>query len=1055
MVEPIRFPGVDVVEASAGSGKTYALAKRYIQLVMDPQLTPGKELLKSILAVTFTNKATIEMKERILEFLKKIALDRFEDPRKKEDILSSLAIGEDVARRTARNVMDDIVSDYSVFQVQTIDSFMNALLSAFTFHLGSASNLVMREDYGAYMEYSVDALIDRMDEDKDIRKTFDGFLKSYLSVESKQGWLSKKDILDLVKSLYNYRNTFGGTFSKIGIEADDLLKKKQAVIGLAKKILAKAPEETHGALKKSLESFVEKHGDSFYISKLPASFKREEFRVKKDGVVPEAIAEMWTDIRKNLGEICEAEARVLFNPYIDIFNRALSEFEDRADKDAAIFLQELNNRAQSVTGNGQAIVPEICYRLATRLYHYLIDEFQDTSRLQWRNMSPMVHEALSSGGSLFYVGDKKQAIFRFRGGDVLLFDSVQDEFGDFTPQQTALGMNHRSQKEIVQFNNEIFSEDNLRQFTGKLETLQKDDFQFSEADVKKVLGIFDRSKQDWEEENVHGYVKIEPINAGSVDETNSIMQEKLISLVKDLRNRFKSGDIAILARTNRDVELFTSWLIREEIPVESEKTLNIRAHPLIRELVSFLKFLTSPIDNLSFASFISGDIFQKATGTTGETIQEFLFGLRDAGQAQRHTYLYRRFRKGFTEVWGSFMEEFFQNVGFFPLYELIISIFGKFKVVENFPGSQGFFMKFLEVIKENEENYAGISSFLEFFENVEEGKLFVRVTHAESVKIMTIHKAKGLEFPIVIVPFLEMKVGIGSGGPGPRKSYVVRQSGDNNLSLVQLKKEYVHYSQRLAEEYRDEYIKSLIDELDNLYVALTRARYEMYLFIPSKADSAKNIARLLIPFETPERGEKRQYKELPGRDERPLKKLSVSQYSDWIDILKDEFIERSQLVNRDKVLRGEVLHCALSCIGNLHTDDKELCLDTARQKVRTEFPYIGSTDEYISVVKNLVEDEKFKSFFYVEEGKVYQERELVDSSGNAIRIDRLIITPAEAWVIDYKSSKDESGDQEKQIAEYIDIVKSIYPGIKIRGFLIYLDTLSLEEFAPSPPEGEG
>ena len=145
------------------------------------------------------------------------------------------------------------------------------------------------------------------------------------------------------------------------------------------------------------------------------------------------------------------------------------------------------------------------------------------------------------------------------------------------------------------------------------------------------------------------------------------------------------------------------------------------------------------------------------------------------------------------------------------------------------------------------------------------------------------------------------------------------------------------------------------------------------------------------------------------------------------------------------MLRGEVLHCALSCIGNLHTEDKELCLDAAQQKVRVEFPYIGSIDEYISVVKSLVEDEKFKPFFHVEEGNVSREREIVDSSGNARRIDRLIVTPAEARVIDYKSSKDASGAQEKQIAEYIDIVKSIYPGLKIRGFLIYLDTLEMDE----------
>jgi ATP-dependent exoDNAse (exonuclease V) beta subunit len=750
-------------------------------------------------------------------------------------------------------------------------------------------------------------------------------------------------------------------------------------------------------------------------------------------------------MRKNLQEFCEWESRAAFKPYIEIFALVLEEFRKLAVNDDIIFLQELNTHAQSVAGDETIPIEEVYCRLGTRLRHFLIDEFQDTSRLQWKNIVPLVHEALSYGGSLFYVGDKKQAIFRFRGGDVSLFDSVQEGIKTCKPEQTFLDMNHRSQKEIVQFNNELFSPDNLKRFVKAIESPQKKHLRFSDEDIDRVLKIFAGSEQNWKEKNTLGYVRLERVEAGNIDERNVIMREKLISLIKALRGRFSLGDIAILARENRNVELCTSWLIEEGMPVESRKTLSIREHHLIKELISFLKFLNSPIDNIPFASFISGSIFGKAEEISPAAVQDFLFELGKARKQGSVIYLYREFRKKFPAVWGGLIEEFFRSVGFMPVYELVISILNKFKAVENFPEHQGFFMKFLELIKEKEENYTGIASFLDYFEDVEEKELYVNVAHENSVKITTIHDAKGLEFPVVIVPFLEMDITVGAGGSGARKSHVVKQEA-KGLSLIRLKKEYGSYSEKLKQAYREEYIKSLIDELDALYVALTRARYEMYLFVPSKAGRSSNIANILFPPELLERGTREKYKKEEDAQKRPSVKLPASQYSDWIKTLKDEFMEPSQLMNRDRIMHGEVLHCILSCVGNLHPDGKDAAYPgAAREKAKLTFPYVTDLDKYMSVVEKLLQDKKFKPFFYIKEGSLYQEKEVVDSSGNTRRIDRLIVTPREVWVIDYKSSKDESGSHREQIREYMNIVKSLYPGLKPKGFLIYLDTISVEE----------
>lgn len=1041
----LKFPCVDVVEASAGSGKTHALAKRYIQLIMDSQLKHEEIPLKTILAVTFTNKATIEMKQRILEFLKKIALDAFSDKEEKEDLFLSLPFTENKAKKVAHAIIENIISHYNFFQIQTIDSFINMLLSGCAFHLGLASNFRIKENYRTYLEYSLDKLIDKAQIDKDILRIFEDFLEYYLFVENKEGWFSKEDIFRLIESLYNYRGIYGEKFRKPDSEIKNLLRKKQTIIDLIKKISHGMPEQSDGRFIKSLHSFLEKNKNSFNIKDLSQYFKREEFPMKKNMKAPEKIVQLWDDIRKNLREFCEWESYAVFKPYLEIFTLVLDEFQELSSNDNVIFLQELNTQAHILVNDEKFTVAELYYRIATRLRHYLIDEFQDTNRLQWKNIFPMVEEALSSGGSLFYVGDKKQAIYRFRGGDVSLFDSVQHDFKNFNLKSMPLIKNYRSEKEIVQFNNEIFSEQNLKLFVNRVGAWQEKFFHFSHTDISKILNVFGDSKQKWRKENIYGYVRVEAINTSNIDERNDTIRKKLILLIKDLKKRFLLRDMAILARRNSEVKLLTAWLIEENISVESEKTLNIREHPLIKELISFLKFLDSPIDNLSFASFILGDIFCKVSRIKKDTIRDFIFALRMAGKEEMDSYLYKEFKKRFNREWNNFIELFFKSVGFVPLYELIVTILGRFKILENFPLYQGFFMRLLEIIKEKEEDYTGISSFLEFFEDIEEKDLYVRVTRTNSIKITTIHKAKGLEFPVVIIPFLEIDITVGSGGIGSRKPYVVKQFEDNSLSLVQLKKDYAAYSKKLGTEYKDEYVKSLIDELNNLYVALTRAKYEMYLFLPERTGKKKNMARSLISFETLERGAKREYKEQKTRGERPLIKLPLSQYSDWINVLRNEFIETPQLINRDKVLKGEIFHFILSRIGNLFIQDKDECLSLAGKKAHLAFPYTKDLDDYISTVRDLLGAEKFKPFFYLEEGNLYQEKELIDSAGNTKRIDRLIITAKEVWVMDYKSSREGLETHREQIVEYMNIVKPLYPQLKTRCFLIYLDTLMVEE----------
>ncbi len=221
---------------------------------------------------------------------------------------------------------------------------------------------------------------------------------------------------------------------------------------------------------------------------------------------------------------------------------------------------------------------------------------------------------------------------------------------------------------------------------------------------------------------------------------------------------------------------------------------------------------------------------------------------------------------------------------------------------------------------------------------------------------------------------------------------------------------------------------------------------ELYIFLWAKpGEKKKSPGRMLLPYQTHERGSKRKYEGAGKARGGPIMPLPVSRYSDWLGLLKDEFIGPLQLIHRGDLLRGNIIHFLLSCVGNISVGGMEEALKLAGVRAKAVFPYEKKLEEYIAIARKMIGDERFRRFFYVEGGSVYQEKEVADSHGRRKVIDRLIVMDREAWVVDYKSSKDPSGSQAAQVAEYMGIVKALYPKFDIKGFLIYLDTLTIEE----------
>ncbi len=1064
---PPLSPQVTIVEASAGSGKTYCLAGRYIRLLMGGSL--AEIPLKSVLAITFSNKAALEMKERILEFLKMLALDKFPSRKDKVDFLSFIGIEEEFACQKARLIMDEIVRGYNYFQVQTIDSFVNAILSgcAFKFHLSSAFRI--KHNYADNLSYSLDKFIDQANSDLKIQEMFSDFLEQYIYLENKKGWLPKPDILSLLGSLFVLSNVYGMGFTRYPKEAKDLLGKKERIVKLMGELRKQMPE---GINMRTWGSFMDSSTFSVLgVEKFFLPFAKDEFKMKKGFPADDNALRLWKEIKDEIAGFYTWRAYSLFNCYIDIFSGVLEYMEDLSRKEDVLFLLELNSRARRLFAEGGMNIPELYYRLSAQFRHFLIDEFQDTSLLQWENLFPMASEALSVGGSLFYVGDKKQAIYRFRGGEVSLIDELKNNLEQFNVSEEPLSKNYRSQKEIVEFNNEIFSRENLLDFFNRRKELAKDSLDLPEKEIKEITGVFAGARQEYKKENTAGFVKFEAIEAEDREAIKSVIKDRVLDIVGNLKERFAYSDIAILARSNAEVELFSLWLIEKGIPVESEKTLDIRENPYIKELVSFLKFLNSPIDNLSFASFILGDIFARACRIDQQLTRDFLFGLNFKKKA-RTNYLYVELRQNYPEFWSALIEEFFKNVGLVPLYELVVSILARFKVLENFPEHQGFFMKFLELIKAQEEDNQNLSFFLEFFESNPADDFYVNACACEAVKVLTIHKSKGLEFGVVVIPFLEINIKPGSGQnkSGAFTVYPVRDitpkvsdgclwqpisngvyPAQDKLALSYLvNDESLDFSPELKARYIDEYKKAFIDELNAVYVAFTRAKYELYAFVQKTASRGNNLAGLLIPEESFERGKRVSYKSNNSQKSLVKRKISLPRHQDWISFLKDEFEDESLIKRRGELIKGDILHFMLSGIGNLSGQDAERIILHSLAQAKAKFPLVNDWAGFEKSLRRIVEEESLKPFFFLGCAQVFQEKELVDRYGRTKRIDRLIIKNDEFWVIDYKSSKIEAPEYQKQVLEYTRLLKDLYPELNSKGFIIYLDTLKVDGF-----DGEG
>jgi ATP-dependent exoDNAse (exonuclease V) beta subunit len=1001
------------VQASAGSGKTYNLAKRYIYLLLNYDKNIS---IKNIIAVTFTNKAAVEMKYRVINYLKRAALQEDCD-----GFFSDLKLSKQEIAQKSLTILKEILSCYDNFNISTIDSFKNRILKSCAMSIDISPNFTIEQDYSHNLDFALEVFLQKTRQSKGFEDIALKYVSQYLMKDS--GWLPKESIYREILKIFNKSGNLGKD-----IFCSNDINFKNEVFSAAESIVNKIKEFSKFILKLKLDVNYSKAvakvfeiGAKLFISadNIPSSFKYENIEYLKNSPKSDEAESLWHEIHKDICSLCELYMDNYYGIYSQIYSQVFLEFDKQSKKDGVIYLNEINKKTINYFENENNIMPEIYYRLSEKYRHFLIDEFQDTSGVQWSGIKRFLEESLAGGGSFFFVGDVKQAIYSFRGGNPELFDSIANEFSQAKIEKKYLNQNFRTGKVIVEFNNKIFSKENIERFFNYFCKTEK-----IESDYTKMIEAYAFSKQ--EAKKNCGYVEISAIPK-DCDDVDEETKHKFISCLWQVAQRYKHADIAVLCRSNEEILKVSLWLLENNYEVESHQTLNIRNNNAIKQIVSLLMFINSPIDTLSFSSFLMGDIFSRDSGISNEEIAKFIF---DSKSDVKKKTLYKAFRKKYENLWNEYFEEFFVKAGFVPVYELTLSILEKFNIAK-FYEDKAFVTQLLELIKDFETQKPGLKNFLQYFNNLDDDKseLYIKNSFGSGIKVMTVHKSKGLEFPVVIVPYLKLSY-------GSIKNPYFDDSGEK-VKLLNITKSLSKFSLKARKIYEREKLNSLLGELNVLYVSMTRSKYEFYAIIPPKAKQSNNLIPQLFNGENFSFGNKQKdYVRHNIEENLILDSYALSGYKDmhkYLAIPKKVAFGTAQARKK-----GTIIHYALSRIVTVRDKDISDVIKKAMFSTKMKFPF--EDVEFVKEnLKKLFSSKEILEMFSYEKDKVFNEKEIISSWGESFRIDKLIVSDDEFIVLDFKSSIYDEDENKKQLKNYVSLIAQIYPDKKAIAYVVDID----------------
>ena len=1041
---------IEILKASAGSGKTFQLAKTYIRLLLASE---DRYAYRHILAVTFTNKATEEMKSRILKELDTLARTP-EESLYYEDFSREFGSAEALSERAGR-LLTDMLHDYSAFAVSTIDRFFQRTLKAFAREIGQFASYQVELDKASLVREAVDRILDALTEDN--KELLPWLSDSVMDQLSRGGrYTLEARLYEMAEALKSDEHRELAATSGIDVARTYSMSNLAAVRKGCHKVMADFAKDVAAAAQGALAVLSDAGVDPadstrHFLSKLESYAKpstkdtparpteawmasardpKKWFPASRAKKLPSAVCDAlaasldaFCDLFGARWQVCNTAAVLADQVFsLGIAGELYRTFDALVKEKNVMSLDDSNVVLSRIIAGSDA--PFVYEKLGVRFEDFLLDEFQDTSVVQWENFRPLLQESHGNGRENLIVGDVKQSIYRWRGSDWNLLDSrVATDFSG--SEVRTLQDNWRSCRTIVEFNNAFFP--------------------FAAERLDARLGLPERTISRMYAD-VAQTPKTKEKAPGSVQCTfcdkERVLEKVLESVLEARAAGAQYNHIAVLVRSNATGSDVAGFLVDNGIPVISDDSLRVKASVTVRRLVSLLSHAENRGDKVAGYLAASLDITIPAgSHSLIDLAEELLRSLQSRDEAL-------------------FDGEILHIQSFMDELQDWVSVHG---------------------------NHLG--AFLKYWDDADPKISSPEGTDA--VRIMTIHKAKGLEFPHVIFPFAES---VGLFRPGPRWC---RPGLDNTplagladgIYRVTLSRE--KEDTLFAGDYEREQLLQYIDNINTFYVALTRAEKALHVIasMPSGAclsdggdDAFNNFAELLYGYlrrtgepcvevsdgdapDGPETmvwrfGEPFDYTTLKPKERpegRPAGYPSFPLNPDSADASAGENAKQERLKltadaadffredarGRSPRLLGVALHGILSRI--LVPGDLDEAVETA---VAQGVFDAEQAERYRDFLARKIDGVKAYGWFPDDPSRVRNERGILGTDGKVSWPDRVVFTPEGVVVIDYKFGEDEetlktyleedqAPDYHKQVLRYVNLYKRMGYS-QVRGYLWYL-----------------
>ena len=857
-----------VYKASAGSGKTFTLASEYITLVVK-----NPQDYRSILAVTFTNKATQEMKTRILSQLYGIAHSLPDSEAYYEQVRMKTGFSEQTIRENAAKALSLLTHHYNEFRVQTIDAFFQSVLRNLARELNLTANLRVDLNDEQVEAQAVDELINSLEEGEEVLN----WIRDYIdkNIEDDKGWNVISQIKDFGKNIFkdfykDHKTELDNRFSDESFCNDfitDLRERRTRILNRlnehAKQMYKKIRDANldnpnlfnrgaNGLLSHIIKltkgtpsndptpQYVQScidSADKWPASKCPAK--------ERAAIIELASASLCSDLKilndYRINDWKEYQSCNLTLKHLSQLRllHAISEAVDEINKDTNRFMLS-NTQSLLCTLMKDSDTPFVFEKMGAYLKHIMIDEFQDTSTIQWNNFRKLLDNCMAQVDSHnLIVGDVKQSIYRWRQGDWKLLNNIEHEFTKEQIKIEPLDTNYRSEENIIRFNNAFFKQAVLQ----TVKELESEEIQGATELVEAYKEIEQKPRKD----NGKGCVRIKLFRYDSKnasDYKQKILNELIENIRQLLDQGYKQKDIAILARSKTVIpDIVDSFQnIDTNVSLVSDEAFRLDASLAVNVIIEALRLLTHPHDKLTESKLVK--LYQQQVINTGKDINDLFVG-------ENSTELKSFLPSGYIDK--------FESLSRLSLIDLVDEIYSLFSL-DSLEGQSAYVCTFYDTLNEYLRDHpADIDDFIEEWEDTLSNNT-IQSDEVDGIRLITIHKSKGLEYDNVLIPFCDWElektngITIWCSGDDKEKPY-------GELPLIP-----VDYSSKMLgtvfeDDYKEEHLQNTVDNMNLLYVAFTRAGKN--LFITGKKykgkTSGKSERSYIIQYVIEELA-----KELPG-----------------------------------------------------------------------------------------------------------------------------------------------------------------------------------------------